>query len=575
MTDFVEPAALLPFVRPELARPAPYRWQEGIPTGRVARFDMNTLPVDPPYWAAIAAELARTPVSSYPDAAYGSLRAAYAAYAGVTPEQVVPGAGADEILQLSATLALGPGDVAVVAAPTYQLYAVATRVAGGLAERIEPVVEGDAVRLDLDAVAEAAPSARLVWLCSPNNPTGEEIPAGRVAEIAAACPGLVVLDQAYVELGGTDLSALVADHPNLVVARTLSKGFGLAALRVGFGIAQPALAGALDALRPPGSISLHSALGAERALGFVEEMRELAAAYVAERERLAGGFAELGLPILGQAATFVTVRTPWSGADAFARLAAERLAVRTFPSEPALSDVIRVCVATPAEDDALLTALARLLDRPEPAAVTQIRIETTPLFGRRGSVHRSTAETTIDLELGLDGTGRSSVSTGLGFLDHMLTALAFHGLLDLDLTCRGDLDVDEHHTVEDCAIALGQALDRALGDRRGIRRFADAAAPLDEAVARVVVDLGGRGGSTLALGLSGAAVGGIGASLWPHALDSFARAARATIHVDAAGTDDHHLIEATFKALALALRRAVELDPRRAGAVPSTKDAIE
>ena len=574
MTDFVEPSELLPYVRPELARPAPYRWQEGIPAGPVSRFDMNTLPVDPPYWTAIAAELARIPACAYPEASYRPLRAAYAGYAGVPADQVVPGAGADEILQLCATLALSVGDPAVVPAPTYQLYSVATRVAGGIVEQIEPIVEGGAVHLDLDAVTAAASTARVVWLCSPNNPTGEEIPAARISAIADACPGIVVLDQAYVELGGEDLSGLVERHPNLIVVRTLSKGFGLAALRVGFALAQPLLAGALDALRPPGSISLHSALAAERALAFTAQMRELTAAYVAERERLASGLEELGLTLIGQAGSFVSVRTPWSGQEAFERLIEERMAVRTFPRDPALADVIRVCVATPAEDDALLQTLARLLDRPEPSAVTQSRIETAPIFGRRAIVRRRTAETDIDLEINLDGSGQADLDTGIGFLDHMLTAFTFHSLLDLRLRCTGDLAVDEHHTVEDCAIALGQAIDRGLGERRGITRFADAAAPLDEALARVVVDLGGRGGSTLRLALSGAPVGGVGASLWPHALDSLARAARATIHVEAVGEDDHHVIEATFKALALAFRRAVQIDPRRAMTVPSTKDAI-
>ena len=159
-------------------------------------------------------------------------------------------------------------------------------------------------------------------------------------------------------------------------------------------------------------------------------------------------------------------------------------------------------------------------------------------------------------------------------LDHMLTALAAHSLIDLDLTCSGDLWVDEHHTVEDVAIVLGQALDRALGERTGIRRFGDARAPLDEAVAHAVVDLGGRGIAEIALPLQGERVGGLPASLVPHFFDSLSRNGRIGIHLTGTGRDDHHLLEAAFKALALALRQAWEADPRRGGAVPSTKGTL-
>jgi imidazoleglycerol phosphate dehydratase HisB len=448
------------------------------------------------------------------------------------------------------------------------MYAVATRTAGGRLEALDPRPD---LTLDLDGLLERAPEARLVWLCSPNNPTGEEVPPERVAALCEACPGLVVVDQAYLELGGTDLAPLLADHENLVVARTFSKGFALAALRVGYALAPPALAGALDALRPPGSVSRASAEAARLALDHRSMVLADCAAYAEERDRLAAGLAALGLEVVGSAGSFVTARTPWRSEEAFAALAARRLVVRTFPHEPVLEGVVRVSVATPDEDDALLAALADLLGRPAPARAPR---PLAPPFTRRGTVRRATRETTIELDLSLDGEGRAEVETGVGFLDHMLHALAFHALLDLRLECRGDLHVDEHHTVEDCGIALGQALDRALGDRGGIRRFADAAAPLDEALARCVVDLGGRGVSRLDLRLSGAPVGGVAATLWPHLLDSLARAGRVNLHLESAGDDDHHVVEAAFKALARALRQAAEPDPRRRGATPSTKGVL-
>jgi histidinol-phosphate/aromatic aminotransferase/cobyric acid decarboxylase-like protein/imidazoleglycerol phosphate dehydratase HisB len=563
-------------VRPELARPAPYRWQEDVPAGPVLRFDMNTLPRTPAWWPAVARELAALESCSYPDATYRPLREAIGAYAGVPAAQVVPGAGADELLVLAATLAAGRGDRVLVARPTYAMYAIAARSAGAEPVAIAPRA---GLRLDLEAVLAQAPTARAVFCCSPNNPTGEEVDAATLAALCRACPGLVICDQAYLELGGADHGALIAEHPNLVCVRTFSKGFGLAALRVGYALAAPAVAGALDALRPPGSIALASAVGAERACAHVEIVRRDCAAYAAERDRLAGAIAALGLKVIGCAGTFVSFGLPIAAAEAFRRLAAEGLVVRTFP-DPALVNVVRACVAGPAADDALVGALARIVGREPPVADAAAAARFDDALGRpappgrTGAVRRRTRETEIELTLRLDGSGRTAIATGVDFLDHMLTALACHGMLDLDLSCRGDLAVDPHHTVEDCALALGAALDEALGDRAGIRRFADAAAPLDEALARCVVDLGGRGVGVVAIGAADGA-GGVPASLWTHFFESLARSARLNLHISSIADDPHHAIEAAFKALALALRRACERDPRRdPAAIPSTKGAL-
>jgi imidazoleglycerol-phosphate dehydratase len=192
---------------------------------------------------------------------------------------------------------------------------------------------------------------------------------------------------------------------------------------------------------------------------------------------------------------------------------------------------------------------------------------------RRAVIERKTAETELRVELGLDGAGRVEVSTGLGFLDHMLTALARHGRLDLELRCAGDLEVDDHHTVEDCALVLGAALDTALGERRGIARFGWAYAPLDEALARAVVDLSGRPNATVELGLRGERLGELRCENLTHFFQSFAVTSRATLHVEVLrGDNDHHRAEAAFKALALALRQALARDG--SGQVPSTKGVL-
>jgi imidazoleglycerol-phosphate dehydratase len=202
---------------------------------------------------------------------------------------------------------------------------------------------------------------------------------------------------------------------------------------------------------------------------------------------------------------------------------------------------------------------------------------------RTASIERTTSESSVKVRLNLDGTGRSTIETGVGFYDHMLTALAKHSLVDLDVHSVGDIHIDAHHTVEDTAIAVGQALRSALGDKRGIRRFADALVPLDEALARAVVDVSGRpycvhtgeppGQEHALIGGGNVGVPYIG-SLTRHVFETLAFHAHLCLHVTVlAGRDPHHVVEAQFKAVARALRGAVELDPRVDG-VPSTKGAL-
>jgi imidazoleglycerol-phosphate dehydratase len=191
-------------------------------------------------------------------------------------------------------------------------------------------------------------------------------------------------------------------------------------------------------------------------------------------------------------------------------------------------------------------------------------------MARTADVQRTTLETTVTIRLELDGSGAAEIATGVGFYDHMLTALAHHGLFDLTIATDGDLEVDEHHTVEDTALVLGQAFAEALGTRAGITRYGDATVPMDEAVATCVVDVGGRPYSAIDLPFTTERIGALGTQMVPHALEAFARTAGFTLHLTASGRNDHHIAEAAFKALARALRAAVAVDPRRQG-IASTK----
>ena len=194
---------------------------------------------------------------------------------------------------------------------------------------------------------------------------------------------------------------------------------------------------------------------------------------------------------------------------------------------------------------------------------------------RTSTVHRRTRETDVQLTLDLDGTGQHEVQTGVGFLDHMLAHVAVHGLFDLTVQASGDLDIDPHHTVEDVALVLGQALDQALGDRAGIARIGSATVPMDETLASVAVDLSGRPYGVTEMAWAGSSVGGIPVTLIPHFFESFAVTARANVHARVLyGRDDHHKAEALFKALGRALDAATRLEPRRGETIPSTKETL-
>jgi len=194
---------------------------------------------------------------------------------------------------------------------------------------------------------------------------------------------------------------------------------------------------------------------------------------------------------------------------------------------------------------------------------------------RTASLQRKTYETEISIELNLDGTGQHNIATGIGFLDHMLSHVAIHGLFDLTVKAKGDLYIDVHHTVEDVALVLGSVFDQALADRKGIVRMSSCFVPMDETLAFVAIDLSGRPYAVIEAEWGMSPVGNIPTSLFPHFLESFAITSRSNLHARILyGRDDHHKAEALFKALARALAGATQLDPRRMGAIPSTKGSL-
>ena len=194
---------------------------------------------------------------------------------------------------------------------------------------------------------------------------------------------------------------------------------------------------------------------------------------------------------------------------------------------------------------------------------------------RTATISRRTSETSIDVTVDLDGTGAYDVSTGIGFFDHMLEQLSRHSLIDLHVKTVGDLHIDQHHTVEDTGLAIGEAILKALGEKRGIRRYADALSPMDETLSRVALDISGRPFLVWKTEFSQKKLGEMDTEMFEHFFHSCAQTAGVTLHVETLyGQNNHHIAEAAFKGLARALREAVEIDPRKAGAIPSTKGVL-
>ena len=194
---------------------------------------------------------------------------------------------------------------------------------------------------------------------------------------------------------------------------------------------------------------------------------------------------------------------------------------------------------------------------------------------RQAEISRKTNETDIFVSVNLDGTGRHAMNTGIGFLDHMLDQLSRNSLIDIDVTAKGDLHIDQHHTVEDTGIAIGEAVAKALGDKRGIRRYGDALSPMDETLTRVALDISGRPWLVWNTEFSQKRLGEMDTEMFKHWFHSFAQAAGITLHIETLyGENNHHIAESAFKGLARALRQAVEIDPRKADAIPSTKGTL-
>jgi histidinol-phosphate aminotransferase len=543
----------------------------GIPIEQIVKLDANENPYGPsPRARQALAELAFAHI--YPDPESRSLRAALSNLTGLSPEFLLAGAGADELIDLLLRVLLEPGDNVINLPPTFGMYDFDTRLNAG---QVIEINRRPDFSLDLPAIRQvvAERQPKVLFLTTPNNPDGS-FPSSAAIDEILDLPILIVIDEAYVEfttqggLLGEDLSRIrqVPARDNLVVLRTFSKWAGLAGLRVGYGAFPGWLMPTLWKAKQPYNVSVAASAAAIASIADRDYLAQNVARLRQERTRLYEGLCTLPFlkPYPSQANFILCQVSGQSAADLKQALAKQGVLVRHY-NTPLLSDFIRVSVGRPEDTDAVLAAL-----RGEPLPVRAIQPS-----ARSARIQRKTGETRVSVNLALDGTGKHSIVTGLPFLDHMLAQVAVHGMFDLEIQAQGDLEVDPHHTMEDVALALGQAFSAALGDRVGITRAASFDYPMDECLASVAIDFSGRPYAVIQAEWRSPTVGGLPATLFPHFLESFAAQARCTLHARVFyGRDDHHQAEAIFKALGRALSAAAALDPRRAGSVPSSKGVL-
>lgn len=496
-------------------------------------------------------------INRYPDPHQKALKAKVAEIKGISADSLFIGNGSDEAIDLVYRVFCVPGaSNAVSIAPSYGMYEVAAAMNDIEFRKVQ--LRPD-FSMDTEAMLSAADSkTRLMFICSPNNPTGNSFPVERIEDILERFGGVVVLDEAYIDFSvRPSLTSLVKRYPNLIVLQTLSKAWGMAGLRIGLAIADPAVIALMSKVKYPYNINV---LAQKMALMKLDEAAKdkAVAEIVGQRFRLEKELAKCPevKGIYSSDANFLLVRFE-NPDEVYERLLAGGVIVRNRSKVSGCEGCLRITVGTPVENDRLLRLLSSSVAEPVEATTAGMEI----LGERHIRIVRNTKETKIALELDLDSIGGSGhISTGLPFFDHMLDQIPNHGGVSLAIEAKGDLQVDEHHTIEDVGIVLGEAINAALGSKLGIARYGFVL-PMDDCDAAVLMDFGGRIDFKWNAEFKREKVGDVPTEMFSHFFQSVCAGAKCNLHIRAEGVNEHHKAEAIFKAFARALRMAVAKTP--------------
>lgn len=496
----------------------------------------------------------------YPEQQPPALRARLADLYGVKPENLMIGRGADEAIEvLLRTFCEAGQDNILICPPTFGYFKTAAEIQG--AGIVEAPLNAD-FTWNKDLVlktAEATKNLKIIFLCSPNNPTGNKIEGDLVESLCAALPDtLIVVDEAYQEFSaGPSTTEKQSKFQNLVVLRTLSKVYGLAGVRCGVAIADPRVIGLMLKVLPPYPVPrpVERAVMAALSPSAMSVHMARLDVWIAQRSRMARELVKSPYvkTVYPSAANFLLLDIE-DDETLLRELTKRQVKIRDFRSK--MPGKMRISIGTPEENDIALAAFG--VDIPAQKS------------DRIGEAHRKTKETDIAVRVNLDDPSITKIDTGVGFYDHMLESFAKHSGMGLVLSCDGDLEIDAHHTIEDCALALGSALKQALGDKAGIGRFGFTM-PMDETQARVAIDLSGRPAMTFKGEFPSDSVGEFPAEMCPHFFESLSQTLGAAIQIDVKGDNTHHMIEASFKGVGRALSPAFK---REGDVVPSTKGVL-